>query len=231
MPRPADTYQTEGEVLQDFLKSEYLKDKETLHQLESTVDEIIANCANLDAEELEKLAQWAQRTRPDDPIWPGLDRENQAGLTDSFLSSSLISELTGLLFGRWLHVSESSEAEASTDGLVSFYPPIFNRNRSAIKTEQGKYWDTKDILVDDGSDSSDFEGCISQVLHALYGDNAGVVEAFLLHQLKVRSIREYLSVPNGFFADHLRKSCKTLRNVWYMSACNGILTGHEAKQP
>ena len=29
----------------------------------------------------------------------------------------------------------------------------------------------------------------------------------------------------------LRKSCKTLRNVWYMSACNGILTGHEAKQP
>lgn len=29
----------------------------------------------------------------------------------------------------------------------------------------------------------------------------------------------------------LGKSCKTLRNVWYMSACNGILTGHEAKQP
>ena len=29
----------------------------------------------------------------------------------------------------------------------------------------------------------------------------------------------------------LRKSCKTLRNVWYMSACNGILAGHEAKQP
>ena len=36
------------------------------------------------------------------------------------------------------------------------------------------------------------------------------------------------------FADKrktLGKSCKTLRNVWYMSACNGILTGHEAKQP
>ena len=32
------------------------------------------------------------------------------------------------------------------------------------------------------------------------------------------------------YAD-LGKSCKTLRNVWYMSACNGILTGHEAKQP
>ena len=30
---------------------------------------------------------------------------------------------------------------------------------------------------------------------------------------------------------NLGKSCKTLRNVWYMSACNGILTGHEAKQP
>ena len=29
----------------------------------------------------------------------------------------------------------------------------------------------------------------------------------------------------------LGKSCKTPRSVWYMSACNGILTGHEAKQP
>ena len=39
---------------------------------------------------------------------------------------------------------------------------------------------------------------------------------------------------NNAYADIarvLRKSCKTLRNVWYMSACNGILTGHEAKQP
>jgi len=29
----------------------------------------------------------------------------------------------------------------------------------------------------------------------------------------------------------LRKSCETPRSVWYLSACNGILTGHEAKQP
>ena len=29
----------------------------------------------------------------------------------------------------------------------------------------------------------------------------------------------------------LGKSCKTPRSVWYLSACNGILTGHEAKQP
>ena len=36
-------------------------------------------------------------------------------------------------------------------------------------------------------------------------------------------------IPKNFA--ELGKSCKTLRNVWYMSACNGILTGHEAKQP
>jgi len=39
-----------------------------------------------------------------------------------------------------------------------------------------------------------------------------------------RNMRDYLS-------RELRKSCKTPRSVWYMSACNGILTGHEAKQP
>ena len=39
-------------------------------------------------------------------------------------------------------------------------------------------------------------------------------------------LRVYDSITSS-----LGKSCKTLRNVWYMSACNGILTGHEAKQP
>jgi hypothetical protein len=146
------------------------------------------------------------------------------------LSSSLISELVGLLFGRWLQVAVSSEAKntnTSTNGVVSFYPPIFNRNRSATNTAQGKYWDSKDILVDDSSDSSDFEGCIIQVLHALYGDNAGAVEAFLLHPLKVRSIREYLSVPNGFFADHLKRYTKSRREApiyWPLATASGSYT-------
>lgn len=217
-------------AVSNALKSEYLKDRKALHKLESTVDEIIVSCANLNTEEREKLAQWAQRTRPDDPIWPGLDRENQAGLTDSFLSSSLISELTGLLFGRWLHLALPSGAEStntSTDRLVSFYPSIFNRNRSGINTAQGKSWDTKDILVNDSSDSSDFEGCISRVLDVLYGDNAGAVEAFLLHQLKVRSISEYLSVPSGFFADHLKRYTKSRREApiyWPLSTTSGSYT-------
>lgn len=41
---------------------------------------------------------------------------------------------------------------------------------------------------------------------------------------------EDLIGENGLLKQ-LRKSCKTPRSVWYMSACNGILTGHEAKQP
>ena len=39
------------------------------------------------------------------------------------------------------------------------------------------------------------------------------------------------TVANPKIPKDFGKSCKTLRNVWYMSACNGILTGHEAKQP
>lgn len=53
---------------------------------------------------------------------------------------------------------------------------------------------------------------------------------------------EHLAVPRqeyclfhlrdlGAAVEPLGKSCKTPRSVWYMSACNGILTGHEAKQP
>jgi hypothetical protein len=43
-------------------------------------------------------------------------------------------------------------------------------------------------------------------------------------------IDENLIGENGLLKQ-LRKSCKTPRSVWYLSACNGILTGHEAKQP
>ena len=37
--------------------------------------------------------------------------------------------------------------------------------------------------------------------------------------------------PDAIDSNGYGKSCKTPRSVWYMSACNGILTGHEAKQP
>ena len=40
-----------------------------------------------------------------------------------------------------------------------------------------------------------------------------------------------INTSYSYLLETLGKSCKTLRNVWYMSACNGILTGHEAKQP
>ena len=49
---------------------------------------------------------------------------------------------------------------------------------------------------------------------------------------RVEYLKEMVRLGGGLNAQNaLRKSCKTLRNVWYMSACNGILTGHEAKQP
>ena len=49
---------------------------------------------------------------------------------------------------------------------------------------------------------------------------------------KRRNATVISAVSDGNGISHvLRKSCKTPRSVWYMSACNGILTGHEAKQP
>ena len=55
---------------------------------------------------------------------------------------------------------------------------------------------------------------------------SGAVDAILKGDL---SLAESLIAAADMV--ELGKSCKTLRNVWYMSACNGILTGHEAKQP
>ena len=48
--------------------------------------------------------------------------------------------------------------------------------------------------------------------------------------IQVEDLNQLIGVAHNELNRLLRKSCKTLRNVWYMSACNGILTGHEAKQ-
>jgi len=213
------------------VKSEYLRDREALYQLENTVDEKIIECAKLNEEERAKLAQWTQRTCPDDPIWPGLDRDNQTDLTDLFLASSAISEILGVLFGRWLLPGNALAAETTestnTDGFARFYPLVFNRSVDGENTVQARSWHPKDIFVDDSSDSSDLESCLGQVFESLYGDNAGAVEAALLHRLGEKTIREYLSAPSGLFADHLKRYTKSRREApiyWPLSTKSGSYT-------
>ena len=73
------------------------------------------------------------------------------------------------------------------------------------------------------SDETNFKKNWTDALSA-YEANKTVPNAQEIWQVTVQILSQYNNITSG-------KSCKTLCNVWYMSACNGILTGHEAKQP
>ena len=83
-------------------------------------------------------------------------------------------------------------------------------------------------LNQDGQGAWILERCASEAL-----DSDWVVDGNIEKFDEVADALKRLLRKSGTRAKHvaLGKSCKTLRNVWYMSACNGILTGHEAKQP
>jgi hypothetical protein len=181
------------------IKSEYQRDKDALHQLEGVINEIITGYAKLSEQERAKLTLWAQSARPEDPIWPGLDKENQVGLTDSFLASCLVSEIIGILLGRWSQIERH---------------PVISRSR-------------KEIFVDDSSDSSDLESSIGQMLEELYDDNGSSIEAALLNHLKQPTLRAYLSGQNGFFTEHLKRYTKSRREApiyWQLSTTSGGYT-------
>lgn len=204
-------------------KSEYLSDKERLHKLENTVNCILTDAAGLDVNEKKKLNAWSERARPIDPLWPGLDRENQVSLADSFLAASFVSEIVGFLYGRWAregHSQSSTDQGTQSDLGPRFHPSVAFRGKDGLER-------TKEIFVDDASNSSDFEKCCGDLLASLYGKSAGAIEAAVVHRLQAQTLRSYFSASNGFFADHLKRYTKSRREApiyWPLATTSGSYT-------
>jgi hypothetical protein len=212
------------------VKTEYALDRVRLEHLKKTVSDIIVEAAGMDVMERKKLTEWAERTLPTDPLWPGLQKEDQVELTDGFLASSLASEVVGILFGRWAadRIGQACLYEESvrTRG-PAFYPSVFRGGLAVAGSGQVSSWGPKGIFVDDGSDLSDLETSFGRVLQDLYGESASTIEQGISVRLNAQTLRDYFSVPAGFFADHLERYTKSRREApiyWPLSTASGGYT-------
>jgi len=209
----------------DLIKSDYLSDRKLLQGFEESIGDILAESAGLNALEKKKLIDWAERTRPIDPLWPGLDRDNQLELKDSFLASSLISEVVGVLYGRWKTSTSTpaSDATDTGDSSIAFQAPVtFSREVGSCAQ-----WKPRKIFVDDSSAASDLEACFRTVLVSLFGNAAGEIESALISGMQIQSLRCYFSESSGFFSDHLRRYTKSRRDApiyWPLSTASGSYT-------
>lgn len=83
------------------------------------------------------------------------------------------------------------------------------------------------ILVDDPNHREDIERRAREVLEVIWKERAEAIEHEACEILGMRSLREYFSKPNGFFADHLKRYSKSRRQApiyWPLSTASGSYT-------
>jgi hypothetical protein len=80
------------------------------------------------------------------------------------------------------------------------------------------------ILVDDDGHPDDIIGGIRQALEVIWPSTASEIEQEACDLLGVKSLQDYITRPNGFFADHLKRYSKSRRKApiyWPLSTASG----------
>ena len=83
------------------------------------------------------------------------------------------------------------------------------------------------ILVDDDGHPHDIIGGIRQALEVIWPSTASEIEHEACDLLGVKALRDYITRPNGFFADHLKRYFKSRRKAplyWPLSTASGSYT-------
>jgi len=83
------------------------------------------------------------------------------------------------------------------------------------------------VLVDDEGHPDDLGGRVRQVFEVLWPERASEIEQEACDLLGVRSLRDYFSRPNSFFAEHLKRYSKSRRQApiyWPLQTPSGSYT-------
>jgi hypothetical protein len=209
------------------LKKSYINDIRRLSDLESEVDDIIMNSAGLRTPEKNKLREWSEKVRPYDPVWPGIDKVNLKELTDSFIADSIISELVGILCGRWKIGSRTANDSRRERTLSSSHvvPADVRCDFFLDYVEGGSAFSAeKCIFVNDSSSHCDLADRFRDLMAEVYRERFDEAESFLLNGVNAKSFEAYFSSPNGFFASHLKRYSKGRRQApiyWPLGTASG----------
>jgi hypothetical protein len=152
-------------------------------------------------------------------------------------SDRLISWVVGAIFARWdiRYATGEKPIPELPDPFdpLPVCPPGMLQNAAGLPAAPADVpddyplaidWDG--ILVDDESHPDDIVRRVRDVLHLLWGDNAGKIEDEMLDILGEKSLRHYFrkSGNGGFWMNHVSRYSKSRRKApiyWYLRSRNG----------
>lgn len=215
----------------EMIIEDFKEDRQEFLCIMEKINHEVEACAELDEGEVRKLKEWANNTIPYDPIWPGVDKERYSGLSEQFIAESVISELVGVLFGRWAMTEEGITIPNT------FYPSGFDLKSTNDHSNNGLVIEAKNICnneglprsiyEDDGGDSDHFLRSFNGIFENVFGHGAERIEAAITNALGTTSVDDYLRESSGFFADHLQRYTKSRREApiyWPISTSSGRYT-------
>jgi hypothetical protein len=152
---------------------------------------------------------------PDTVDKPADEEEDASGKPDA--ASMLISYLTGVAFGRWAIPANPEELRKPP---ADPFAPLPAQAPAAAPAEAAKLY-----FAEDSSGESPLLNCCRVALRQATGlASVDGYEQDLAARLGVPTLRDYLSRPAGFFADHLSVYSKSRRNApiyWPLSTRSG----------
>ena len=149
------------------------------------------------------------RSRPAEAVDEEAESEESGDLAKSAVSFAV-----GVSFGRWNAENATPDQALPDDPLTPLpeVPPGFARDGQLL------------YLLDDAQAISGYAESVRHNLIKEFGDDA---ESALSLQLQVATLRDYLTRPSGFFADHLAVYSKSRRQApiyWPLSTKSGNFT-------
>lgn len=206
--------------------------EQRLSELQNEIDDIAFRLYGIEDEDRRAMMQIATSSAPAsdeeaDEAEEADDTDDEQAPADARqLAVDLISYAVGCLFGRW----DVRLAIRATSG--DFAPPqlpdpfaplpvcspgmLTDRDGLPLRTAPPGYplaLAPNGILVDDRQHRHDIVRRTREVLHLLWGDRAGQIEAEACQMLGVRSLRDYFRNPRGFFEDHVKRYSKSRRRA------------------
>ncbi len=149
------------------------------------------------------------RSRPAEAVDEEAESEESGDLAKSAVSFAV-----GVSFGRWNAENATPDQALPDDPLTPLpeVPPGLARDGQLL------------YLLDDAQAISGYAESVRHNLIKEFGDDA---ESALSLQLQVATLRDYLTKPSGFFADHLAVYSKSRRQApiyWPLSTKSGNFT-------
>lgn len=223
--------------LLDAAANNIISDTMELRRRITNNDGYFEHAALLSPEESEQLHRYILR-RPIDFAWSDMERDRTSESEITFLTKAIISNMIGMVFGRW--DIRYATGECQPPELPDPFAPLPICPPGMLQNVEGLPAEPEDvpadyplriswpgILVDDENHPEDIVVRVRAVLEVIWKDRAEAIEHEACELLGVKTLRDYFRRPAGFFADHLKRYSKSRRQApiyWPLSTAKGSYT-------